>query len=392
MRKMSYSRGKGKLRHNNRDMISANVDKDRIADNIIIKQQELAAAYEQVFGAALEEYNAKQKRSDRKIDNYFYKLFGREPTDVIIENSNKQHSFYEYVVGIGDMHDTGYKSNPKMAALAVRCLEEYMQNFQERNPQFYVFNAVIHQDEATPHLHYDFIPYVEGCRTGMSRQQGIAKALEQMGYGKGENAIRKFTENERNVFREICEKNGIEVAPEEKGREKTYTSQQYRELQEQVDNLKSEREHLVNDLVQDFLTGGSKKKVAAAEKIIENAVSVNDVLCIEGNERIAAAEKKEEWNSIQFRQLEEKANDYNNGVRELNNEKIKFADYMKKSQEDFKQHIKRTEASLNIKARTIAEEILKKNGYVPPSFDVQHVLEQEMISKINQNNIEKWKG
>lgn len=204
MRHISYSRGKGKLRHNNRDIISPNVDQNRIANNITLKQQSLADAYEEIFGKATAKYNAKQRRSDRKVKNYFKKLFGENPdsmqADTILIDKDERKSFYEYVVSFGTMHDTGYASNPDMAATSVECLKEYMAGFQERNPQFYVFNAVIHQDEATPHLHYDMIPFAEGYKTSLTRQQSISKALEQMGYGTGKAAIDRFTKSERNIF------------------------------------------------------------------------------------------------------------------------------------------------------------------------------------------------
>lgn len=234
MKRISYARGKGKLRHNNREMISPNVDKARIKDNIELKRQSLADAYEEIFGDAVAEYNAKQRRSDRKISDYFEKMFGvRADTmraDTVIKNDNKQQSFYEYVVGVGTMHDTGYASSPEAAKVAVECLREYMAGFGERNPQFHVFNAVIHQDEATPHLHYDMIPYADGMKKGMTRQQGINKALEQMGYGTGKQAIANFTQSERKVFREICEAHGIEIAEETKGRGQTYSCEEYRQI------------------------------------------------------------------------------------------------------------------------------------------------------------------
>ena len=126
MKRISYARGKGKLRHNNREMISPNVDKARIKDNIELKRQSLADAYEEIFGDAVAEYNAKQRRSDRKISDYFEKMFGvRADTmraDTVIKNDNKQQSFYEYVVGVGTMHDTGYASSPESAKVAVECL------------------------------------------------------------------------------------------------------------------------------------------------------------------------------------------------------------------------------------------------------------------------------
>ena len=303
-RRISYSRGRGKLRHNNRDIISANVDKERVQNNITIIKQDLGEAYQTIFGEAQAAYNAKQKRSDRKINDYFQKLFGREPTDTVLKNKNDQQSFYEFVVGVGDMHDTGFETNPEMAGIATKCMQEYLEGFQERNPKFYVFNAVIHLDEKTPHAHYDFIPFADGYKTGMSRQQGISKALEQMGYGKGENAIKNFTQSERRVFREICEHHGIEIADEEKGRGETLTTSAYREYaetREKTEKLKTENEKLsaekdtkVKQVVSDFVSGKGAKKVAAAEKIIDNAEAVSEAICkanVEREQQVTNREK-----------------------------------------------------------------------------------------------------
>ena len=93
--RISFSRGRGKLSHNNRDKISANIDQERMKNNISLVNQPLDKAYQKVFGKALEMYNSKQKRNDRKIENYFTKLFGKENYDTVLENSNKQQSFYE---------------------------------------------------------------------------------------------------------------------------------------------------------------------------------------------------------------------------------------------------------------------------------------------------------
>lgn len=238
-RRMSYSRGKGNLDHNNRVYLSPNVDKDRVANNITIVKQSIAEAYATIFEEAQAAYNQKQNRADRKINDYFKHVFGCEPSNDIVKDKGKnpRQSFYEYCVGIGTMHDTGYAANPEAAKNAEQCLQEFINgnselgipSFQERNPNFYLFNAVIHCDEATPHLHYDFIPFADGYKQGMTRQQGIAKALEQMGYGTGKNAIQRFTMAERKVFREICEAHGFDVAPEQKGRGYTFTCEEMRD-------------------------------------------------------------------------------------------------------------------------------------------------------------------
>ena len=174
-----------------------------------------------LFDGAVSEFNAKQKRSDRKKnDSYFVDLFNREPCQTVVTATNKEKSFYEDVVQIGKMEDTAVGTAD--AEVAKECLIEYMNGFQKRNPQFYVFNAVLHMDEATPHLHIDYIPVAKGYKTGLSVRNGLAKALEQMGYGKNKDNISKWRDAERKVFRDICVSKGIEVSQEIKGEGREY--------------------------------------------------------------------------------------------------------------------------------------------------------------------------
>lgn len=138
------------LRHNNREFIANNIDEARVPWNTVYIQKPLQEAYEEIFGNAVSEYNAKQKRSDRKIDDYLTK----------IKNSgNNEKQFYETVVQIGKRDDTGVldeNGNLSEAAKVARdILDEYARTFQERNPNLILFNAVLHMDEATPHLHLD---------------------------------------------------------------------------------------------------------------------------------------------------------------------------------------------------------------------------------------------
>lgn len=280
--RISFSRGKGKLRHNNRDMISNNVDRDRIKDNITFVKMPVRAAYEKIFGQAQHEYNARQTRKSRKIDNYFDKLFPDQPNadDLIVHNNNKQQSYYEWVIGIGDMRNLGYEANPEGAKTAENILIEYMSEFQKRNPNFFVFNAVMHRDEATPHIHFDVIPFADGYKTGMTRQQGIAKALEALGYGSGKNAIAEFTKKERQIFREICEKHGIDPAIEEKGRGFTMGSDAIKEFKEQqyeiIEEVKEEKAQLQDDVAK--IKEEKAKEIKEKNKIKEEKIKLQDDL------------------------------------------------------------------------------------------------------------------
>lgn len=269
-RSLSYSQGGGYLPHTDRTIQPSNADPDRTKNNIVLVNESLSEAYEKIFGEAQAEYNAKQKRSDRKIDDYFCKLFGVSANDksakAILQNDNKQKSFYEYVIGIGGSYDTGLttwenelgemvKANPKAAQLAADCLREYITgneaagvpSYEERNPNFHLVKAIIHMDEKTPHLHTDLVPFCDGFKKGMSRQQGIAKALEAMGYGTGKTAIADWQEAERKVLREICERHGFTIRDEEKSRGFTVLSRQYGEFHENELLLEKQEQEMADN-------------------------------------------------------------------------------------------------------------------------------------------------
>ena len=176
---ISFVVGKGSLSHNNRSFIAENVVEERIELDEFYIQQPLKEAYDQIFGQAVADYNATQKRKDRKIDDYITK----------IKNSkNNEKVFYENVVQIGKMTDFGVVDGEgkitENAMLAKEVLDEYARTFQERNPNLYLFNAVLHMDEATPHLHLDYIPVAHGYKTGMKTRNSLTKGLQEMGIEK----------------------------------------------------------------------------------------------------------------------------------------------------------------------------------------------------------------
>lgn len=125
---ISMCQGKGSLSHNNREFTAKNIDPSRTPDNIIFVQQDLGEAYHRLFDGVIANYNAKQKRNDRKIPDYFQHLFNREPSKSVITGANKQKSFYEDLVQIGTKDDTGVGTPD--AEIAVACLKEYMEDFQ----------------------------------------------------------------------------------------------------------------------------------------------------------------------------------------------------------------------------------------------------------------------
>lgn len=239
---ISFVVGKGSLSHNNRAFIAENVVEERIELDEFYVQQPLKEAYDQIFGQAVAEYNATQKRKDRKIDDYITK----------IKNSkNNEKVFYENVVQIGKMTDFGVVDGEgnvtENALLAKEVLDEYARTFQERNPNLYLFNAVLHMDEATPHLHLDYIPVAHGYKTGMKTRNSLTKGLQEMGIekatSKNDNETMHWQERERGYLKELCEERGIEIEVLGVDRD-DYTLPEYKAAMKAKDEAEAEVEIL----------------------------------------------------------------------------------------------------------------------------------------------------
>jgi len=260
-KRISFGQGKGSITHNNRTFIANNVDINCIANNITFISKPIGEVYEELFGGAVERYNARQKRNDRKIHGTYYEhLFHCKPSNSVITATDKRKSFYEDVVQIGKMEDSGFGTEDFQ--LVADCLTEYMNGFQARNPNFHVFNAVLHMDEATPHLHIDYIP-IGHYKRGMDTQNGIAQALKEMGYSEGKQAIARWREKEVEVLNKICRQHGIEPLPPEKARG-TLEVAEYKEQCRKAEQLAVENEKSQSEL--DALNSELK---SAAEKVSE---------------------------------------------------------------------------------------------------------------------------
>ncbi|MHA4119499.1 plasmid recombination protein, partial [Bacillus cereus] len=163
---------KSSLSHNNREYTKGNpnIDPARSHQNIYFIQKDIRDVYQEVFQDAVNTYNKKQKRKDRKIANYYDK----------IRKSEKTHEQRELVVAIGEGKDDPMCREEKKEAL-----QRYAEAFQERNPNLAVYNMVLHDDEANPHLHINYVPYFSSHR-GLTKRVGMDRALQQQSVnGKG---------------------------------------------------------------------------------------------------------------------------------------------------------------------------------------------------------------
>lgn len=187
---ISVSIGQGSINHNRRKFSTENVDKDRTKENLIMKDMDIQEAYHHLFDEALEKYNAKQKRSDRRIKDYYKKII----------NSKKEKPFYEMIVQVGNIHDHTSDIEAKMI------YRNFLMQFIAKNPNMFVFGAYIHLDEATPHMHIDFIPYAENQKRGLETRVSFKKALESQNM-----TWEQFKDNSIKILENNCRFFEIEV-------------------------------------------------------------------------------------------------------------------------------------------------------------------------------------
>lgn len=231
-RSLSVCKGRGSLGHNNREFTTGNVDPNRTPDNITYKRETLEQAYEKCFAQAVDEYNAKQKRADRRIDG------AKGYMEQIRNSKNGEKLFYENVVQVGNKFDCAVGT--KDGELAKKVLDDYMQDFERRNPNLYVFNAVLHMDEATPHLHIDYIPLAHGYQRGLQVRNSLDKAFKEQGIegksNKKENSTHNWQEAEKDALEGFMRAYGLERA-EERGLKRDHMSiDQYKAVAEQIHN------------------------------------------------------------------------------------------------------------------------------------------------------------
>lgn len=269
---ISMCEGKGSLSHNNREFTAKNINSSRTPNNIVFVQQELGEAYHQLFDEAVEKYNARQKRKDRRIGDYFEHLFNRPPSKSVITGTNKHKSFYEHLVYIGTRKDSGVGTPD--AVITTECLREYMEGFQQRNPNLYVFNAVLHLDESTPHLHINYIP-VGHFKNGLEVRNAKNKAMEEMGFGNDAKSNDRWRRNEWDILKNICNAHGIEISEPKKSRGYSYTVEEYGEHQDRINALNAEIERL---------TAERDETVAEFEKLSKKKVNITEIESIEAKE------------------------------------------------------------------------------------------------------------
>ena len=228
--------GTGSLAHNRREFIAENVDSDRVQLNICYQNENLKEVYKELFDEAVERYNI-GKRKDRQITNYYEK----------IRQGKQEKLFHEVIFQIGNREDMAVGTAE--GGQAVKVLDEYAKDFQKRNPTLRVFGCYLHQDEATPHLHIDFIPYVTDWKgKGMDTRVSLKQALKSLGFqggNKHDTELNQWMNHEKEVLAGIAKEHGIEW--EQKGSHEEHLDVynfKKKERKKEVQKLEQEKEYL----------------------------------------------------------------------------------------------------------------------------------------------------
>ncbi|MFR9170724.1 MULTISPECIES: plasmid recombination protein [Clostridia] len=193
--------GHGSVNHNSRKFHAKNTDPERSHLNVTYCQENIKAVYHELFDEALERYNAKQTRADRRIENYYEK----------IRSGKQEKPFHEIILQVGNKDDMSADSDEGRLAAAV--LDEYIRAFQERNPNLRVFSAHLHMDEATPHLHIDFVPFTTGSKRGLDTRVSLKQALAAQGFTggtRGDTEWSQWVRSEKEQLSAVMERHGIE--------------------------------------------------------------------------------------------------------------------------------------------------------------------------------------
>lgn len=355
MGRVSMPQGKGSQMHNRREYekygkpTPDNIDVSKSHENITLVDRDINEAYREIFGETLDKYNAKQKRADRKIEDY---------CDHIKKSKNGEKLFYEDVVQWGSKDDF---QNPQTRERAKEALVKYVEGFEERNPNLKLIGAYIHMDEASPHLHLDYVPVAHGYSRGLSTRNSLDRAMKEMGFApenesRKNNATKLWKESERSYFGEICRSMGLEVEMERQSTRKNLSVEEYKDARdEMLGNIEQEKEAIVAEVepLRELKTGideiagtgktvlpgvvAIKKKDLEAVKEQAKAYTANRDEIETLRERSAAVSQREQRADQREQQLNKREaglEDMQNQIIERYNRQLRLNQLLEKSERD----------------------------------------------------------
>lgn len=225
---MSITKGAGSLNHNRRKFIAENVDEKRVKNDIILIDRDIKMVYEEVFGKALKNYNSKQKRKDRIIKSYYDKIF----------RSKQEKPFYELIIQLGNKYNS-----KELNEIAPDILTDLVNLIMDKYPNIIIIGAYIHNDEATPHLHLDYIPIAHSKNRGLELKNSHNLAMKEMGY----SCYSDWREDLMSDLISISKDYGIER--EIMNNENKHLSvKEYKEVMHEIDVAQNHLQNLDNEI------------------------------------------------------------------------------------------------------------------------------------------------
>ena len=306
---ISFMTGKGSVNHNSRKFHAKNTDPERSCLNVEYCNENVKDVYHELFDEALTRYNEKQTRSDRRIDDYYEK----------IRSGKQEKPFHEIILQIGDKDNMGAKT--ENGRLAAKVLDKYMRDFQRRNPTLRVFSAYLHMDEATPHLHIDFVPYTTGSRRGIDTRVSLKQALSALGFKGGtrrETELNQWVAYEKEQLAAVMLEHGIEW--EKKGTHENHLSV--------LDFEKKERAKEVAELEQSISDG--KERLSDIQIQHRKAVQETEQIRQKGEAIRQEVSELSETSDL----LKEQATTLAEDKKKLLSDNVKLEKQQKKLQQD----------------------------------------------------------
>ena len=313
-RTISFMTGKGSVNHNSRKFHAKNTDSERSCLNVEYCNENVKDVYHELFDEALAWYNEKQTRSDRRIDDYYNKIL----------RGNQEKPFHEIIVQIGDKDNMGAKTED--GQLAAKVLDEYMQGFRQRNLTLRVFAAYLHMDEATPHLHIDFVPYTTGSKRGLDTRVSLKQALSALGFKGGtrrETELNQWVTYEKEQLAAVMLEHGIEW--EKKGTHEKHLSV--------LDFEKKERAKEVAELEQSISDG--KERLSDIQIQHRKAVQETEQIRKKGEAIRQEVSELSETSDL----LKEQATTLAEDKKKLLSDNVKLEKQQKKLQQDIEKMV-----------------------------------------------------
>ena len=313
-RTISFMTGKGSVNHNSRKFHAKNTDPERSYLNVEYCNENLKDVYHELFDEALARYNEKQTRGNRRIDDYYEK----------IRSSKQEKPFHEIILQIGDKDNMGAKT--ENGQLAAKVLDKYMQDFQRRNPTLKVFSAYLHMDEATPHLHIDFVPYTTGSKRGLDTRVSLKQALSTLGFKGGtrrETELNQWVAYEKEQLAAVMLEHGIEW--EKKGTHEKHLSV--------LDFEKKERAKEVAELEQSISDG--KERLSDIQIQHRKAVQETEQIRQKGEAIRQEVSELSETSDL----LKEQATTLAEDKKKLLSDNVKLEKQQKKLQQDIEKMV-----------------------------------------------------